>query len=120
MGDHWEQLLDLSVDGAGAEDRLQEVRNWLSQRLDQGGPGRLLMSVISRISDWDQGGTEPLLTCTGCSWTALLGDWKISSCMAVTHLAVIIDHTWSNLADPLMEALRTDLGGRWAYVHRHL
>ncbi|MCQ1986657.1 hypothetical protein [Arthrobacter sp. zg-Y844] len=29
MGVHWEQLLDLSVDEAGAEKRLQEVRNWL-------------------------------------------------------------------------------------------
>lgn len=176
MGDHWEQLLDLSVDEAGAEGRLQEVRNWLrangwtkadpdackvyfeTRPADAFGPRSLpfahnpgdcyafvakrdlyhagdsaggpvcprcgtelpLMSVISRISDWDQGGTEPLLTCTECSWTALLGDWKVSSCMVVAHLAVIIDHTWSNLADPLIQALRTDLGGRWAYVHRHL
>ena len=80
--------------------------------------------IVPLVSEWYDGAPEPWLACPDCSWTGLFGDWELRNCMAMASFAVIIDTGTAGyspeLTLTLFNDLRTNLGGRWAYINQYI
>ncbi len=63
-------------------------------------------------------GEEPTLTCHGCGWSALAGDWPAEWALAVGAPAVEF-HNWPPLTERFVSDLRDVVGGRTQFVRAH-
>ena len=81
------------------------------------------------VKEWLDSGVEPRLDCPACGFTALAGDWDLAGSMAFGRLGIVLylqGRGFRAGADPdevtslLLDGLRAEVGGRWAYVHLHL
>ena len=84
--------------------------------------------AVDLVVAWSDSYVEPVLSCTSCSRTDLMGNWEIAGSLAVASFAIILDvdyHFDRNpliAADPdpliaaLRDGLRSELGGRWVHM----
>lgn len=63
-------------------------------------------------------GSEPVLTCQVCGWSALAGDWPATWTFAVGAPAVVF-HNWPSLTNGFLAELQTFMGGRTRIVRAH-
>lgn len=63
-------------------------------------------------------GTEPVLTCSSCNWSALAGDWPATWTFAIGAPAVVF-HNWPRLTDRFLGEVRMLIGGRTQVVRAH-
>lgn len=88
---------------------------------------------VRLCQEWRESGTEPLYTCPTCGLVAPLGDWDLSSSMAVGVVAFCVrfdgrtgplpwdgSGTHRDRVDRVLRDVRETLGGRWAYIASHL
>ena len=72
------------------------------------------------LADWYNNGTsEPELSCPECGWTGLFGNWNIVTSAAVAYFGIGFDPGRIDpepLGKALVEGLHTDVGGRWAHI----
>ena len=65
------------------------------------------------------GGPAPTLTCGTCGRSALMGDHDTSGSIVISAIGVVMSGDAGDLVPELLDALRTDFGGRWAWVSHH-
>lgn len=74
----------------------------------------------SSFKGWYETRREPELSCGSCGGRGLMGDQDTTSAAVVGRVAIVIERSSPEVVTEMLRALRSDLGGRWAYVHMHL
>lgn len=74
----------------------------------------------SSFKGWYETGREPVLSCTSCGGRGLMGDQDTTGSAVVGRVAVVTQEGTAEVVGEMLRALRSDLGGRWAYVQLHM
>ncbi|MBG6226694.1 hypothetical protein IWX63_003296 [Arthrobacter sp. CAN_A2] len=70
----------------------------------------------SSLKGWYETGREPVLSCASCGELGLMGDQDTTGSAVVGRVAVVTDGATREVISEMLRVLRSDLGGRWAYV----